>query len=258
MATKTSQCKLCDQPAKLCNSHIVPKHIYAPMKNDQGQIITLNGLGRKGVMQDGHKERLLCRNCEQMLSTLESEFAADWVQSMPEDFSHLKTGPNDVIEVSIKSFENFKRFHMSVFWRAAVSADFKIGNVDFGPHLAKIRQVVAGKERTLPGEYPIVPILSLDEAKQPVPGVVQLAQGKGRLDGKHHYYLMAYACCDWILVVTDQGKCPTRLRDYEDACFRGNVVRFVCQQFSHAKSTKLWVDMLRKIPSLRLDISPSN
>lgn len=101
-------CKLCKSQSDLQLSHIVPKGIYKWMKK--------TGTGRLRIQgkfdtpfQDGHKERLLCLECERKFNKYETIFFNDIFHPY-----HNKNVKN--IEVT----EDLIYFSVSVLWRVLV------------------------------------------------------------------------------------------------------------------------------------------
>lgn len=79
-------CHLCRRDKKLCDSHIIPKFMYAELKNQNRQIMGITGQGKRGwaPVQDGAKELLLCEDCEQHINEqYEKPFKAFWVDNSP-------------------------------------------------------------------------------------------------------------------------------------------------------------------------------
>ncbi|TGK87197.1 hypothetical protein EHQ24_03115 [Leptospira noumeaensis] len=71
---KLDNCILCLETKKLILSHIVPKWAYYWAKQeDRGRIIgNYVSLGIQKILQDGTKNYLLCRNCDQFLGNAEN------------------------------------------------------------------------------------------------------------------------------------------------------------------------------------------
>lgn len=240
----SSECKLCREHRPLCKSHIVPELAYAPLKNEKNQIYVLGRAVKK--LQTGYFERLLCSECETRLSTYETTFQQNWMDTIPSDFRHLQTKPMaDVIEVDVGDFAQFKLFHLSVFWRAAVSSGFKIhDDISLGPFERQIADMLLSGNAGLPGQFPFIGILKLDESKRPVADITQLARGSGRFE-THHYYMMSYAYCDWIFVVTLDG--PDWLTALETTCRQNGVFLMPTIPHKEAKSVQLGLQILRKL-----------
>jgi len=244
MGAPVGVCKLCGQTGPLSRSHIVPEFAYAPIKNDKNQMCAV-GETRKTV-QVGYRERMLCSVCETLLSGYETKFKRLWMDSIPPDFSHLATGPlEDVISVDVPDYDAFKLFHLSVFWRAAASTGFKIGNISFGLYEKEIATLIREGNPGAVGDFPFLAVLNLDDHGRPMPTVSQLAQGSGRFERRHHYYMMSYAFCDWTFVLARPG--PQWMVELEAHCRQARRFLLHTVPFRQSKSFKLSAEMIRLI-----------
>jgi len=68
-------CKLCHKKSKLEQSHIIPKFVYKWLKETSATGYLRFGQNLNKRVQDGFKENLLCRNCEDLLNNWETDFA---------------------------------------------------------------------------------------------------------------------------------------------------------------------------------------
>lgn len=243
MADEVNACKLCGKVGPLCRSHIVPELAYAPIKNEKNQVYLLGERVQK--VQTGYVERMLCRECEALLSDYERIFKRDWMDTIPPDFTHLQTRPlRDLISVSVTDYNAFKLFHLSVLWRAAVSSGFKVASMSLGPYADQLRTLIKNRNPGSVGDFPFFAVLNLDDQGRPVATVSQLAKGEGRYDG-HHYYMMSYAFCDWIFIVARPG--PQWMIDLEATCRAGKVFLLLTIPHTKSKSFNLWAAILRDL-----------
>src|SRR3546814_16606531 len=67
-------CALCLLPKPLQDSHIIPEFLYGVMYDDKHRynVLSLAPERRERIEQKGVREQLLCRDCEQKFSKLES------------------------------------------------------------------------------------------------------------------------------------------------------------------------------------------
>lgn len=243
MCTQEQDCKLCGQKRPLCRSHIVPKFAYAPIKNDKNQIYAVGRTVKK--VQSGYFERMLCSDCEKLISGYESRFKKLWMDTIPPDFRYFRTKPlEDAISVAMPDYDAFKLFHLSVFWRAAVSNGFRIEPMSFGRYEREIATLVKGGDPGQLGDFPLLGVLSLDKDGRPVPTVSPLARGNGRFEG-HHYYMMSYAYCDWTFVVARPG--PRWMVDLEAQCRQEKIFLLLTVPHTQSKSLILWTEIIQKL-----------
>jgi len=102
------RCKLCHKEKELQESHIIPKFVYKWMKQ------TGTGRFRQGFninkpLQDGIKEFLLCRDCEQEFSKREDWFKKNVFDSF---INRRKT--------TFYLSDNLKYFAVSLLWRVLI------------------------------------------------------------------------------------------------------------------------------------------
>ncbi len=102
------KCKLCHKEKELQESHIIPKFVYKWMKQT-GTGRFRQGLNINKPIQDGTKEFLLCRDCEQEFSKRE-----DWFK---------KNVFSSFIDKGVTTFypsDNLKYFAVSLLWRVLI------------------------------------------------------------------------------------------------------------------------------------------
>ena len=98
------------------------------------------------IKQQGIYEYLLCRECEQLLSPLET-YANDIL------FRHMDAAPHEVGRIwkfYDIDYKKFKLFEMSLLWRAGVSNHKMFSAVKLGPHEEIIRNMLLSLN---PGRY---------------------------------------------------------------------------------------------------------
>lgn len=243
MSDHNQMCRLCRNKRPLCRSHIVPELAYAPIKNEKNQIYAVGR--RVRTVQTGHFERMLCQQCESLLSGYEREFKVIWMDTIPPNFNHLRTRTfEDVISVTVPDYDTFKLFHLSVFWRAAVSDGFRIEGFSLGRYDEQLASMIRNRDPGRAGDFPFLGVLNLDRNGRPVPTVSQLARGEGRFEG-HHYYMMTYAFCDWTFVVAQPG--PSWMADLETRCRQEGVFLLLTVPHTQSKSFKLWAEIIHDL-----------
>lgn len=243
MSRCVQACRLCDEVKPLCRSHIVPELAYAPIKDEKNQIFAV---GRNvAKVQVGYRERMLCKDCEGLLSGYEGEFKNIWMDTIPPGFTHLRSGPEHGISVTVPNYDKFKLFHLSILWRAAVSQGFKVGEISLGPYERLLAKMIKERDPGQPGDFPFFGVLNLDRCSRPVPTVSPLVEGQGRFEDHRYYYMMSYAFCDWIFVVAQPG--PSWMVEMEIACRNESVFLLLAVPHAQSKSFKLSVDIIRDL-----------
>lgn len=133
-------CRLCLIPAKLCASHIVPEFLYKVLYDERHRFIELPDV-RKGVAiqpQKGHRERLLCVDCEGKINRYEKHIRRLFVDELP---SHIPNSKR-IREHPRIDYSLSKLFFLSVLWRASVSSLPIFKYVALGPHEERIRKMI--------------------------------------------------------------------------------------------------------------------
>jgi hypothetical protein len=70
-------CALCRKTSILIQSHIIPKFVYKWLKDNSATGYLRFGKNPNKRSQDGFKENMLCRNCEDIFNKWETEFATN-------------------------------------------------------------------------------------------------------------------------------------------------------------------------------------
>jgi hypothetical protein len=78
-------CRLCGRDKPLQDSHIVPAFVYKWLKETSATGFLRFGREPNRRVQDGHKRRWLCLDCEQRLSSWETQFASRFFHPINED-----------------------------------------------------------------------------------------------------------------------------------------------------------------------------
>lgn len=159
-------CRLCNKEVDLQNSHIIPNFVYRPIYAEhlaQGikhpayelfrEGMDLFGAKRK-IIQTGLNEKLLCRQCEQLLNdNYEKYFHQLWFKqkTLPEIIP-----PGFAIHLSGLDYPKFKLFHLSILFRASVSSLPEFSQVDLGPHENTIRGMLLDNNPGRESEYVIL------------------------------------------------------------------------------------------------------
>ena len=115
----TELCKLCNKKYKLEQSHIIPQFLYKWLKETSATGYLRFGRNINKRAQDGFKENLLCRNCEDLLSKWETDFANKLfyplVNKKKSSFEYGSWFLNFVVSLSWRSLIYSKRVGLSHF-----------------------------------------------------------------------------------------------------------------------------------------------
>lgn len=148
------KCKLCLRDKELVRSHIIPEFFYKNTYSNSHKISVVSTRRiRKELLnlQKGLRERLLCKDCEQLFSPWEK-----YVNEML--FIRPQKGRSNHYLIQIKGldYKTFKMFGLSLIWRASVSSSLFFREIDLGSHEETIRNKLMQVEPGGENEYPMV------------------------------------------------------------------------------------------------------
>jgi hypothetical protein len=123
----TGTCKLCEQQAVLKKSHIIPNAYFKKMKNKEGKLVSFDMELDTNVdlSQDSWYETLLCGECEGRFSVLETK----WIGRLRHVNQAFMEGAKQV-KLPEFEYDSFRRFLLSILWRASVSTQVPFRSVD--------------------------------------------------------------------------------------------------------------------------------
>lgn len=130
--TKIGICKFCGQEKELINSHIIPKSFYQLKVWDRfaGINFTSKHLDLK-CSQNGLKEPLLCKTCDNLLGELDHHASNVLFQAIPKaDFKIFSdVGKTYLLSEKDFNYDKLRRFFISLVWRASAckTSSFSIG-----------------------------------------------------------------------------------------------------------------------------------
>ena len=143
-------CRLCRQEADLCQSHIFPEFFFEPTYDESGRHVSVSShpWHRTRFMQQGPRERLLCKACESRFARYES-YAASLFRRMDDSFNESMPG----IEITDIDLTTFRLFGLSLLWRAHESSLHIFGTVNLGPYAEPLRQMLLAEDPGQAHEY---------------------------------------------------------------------------------------------------------
>ena len=218
-------CALCGQIKKLCKSHIVPKSFIREMRA-QGERMFWYDLGttrRPIPMQDGWKERLLCRTCEQRIGRWEKVVCED-LRGKGRASATRKVIPYDgpiaipstaerpafhLLETRGCNYIAWRLFLLSLLWKMDRSTLTELAAVDLGEARAEIQKMILADNPGEPMDFPCsIYILSL--SGEPVRGFMSTPH---RFEYKGYPAVeLAFAGLGWVFVIGREIACDTMRR----------------------------------------------
>lgn len=198
-------CKLCQQERKICNSHIIPESVYAPLYDDGGKMVGFRfGEGGKvtsRLLQKGFRQPLLCADCEQLLNhdyeqpnvDLWRRLAAHEKELDPRWAVFTTAAGAQAVHVKADEHSSFKLFLLSVLWRSSVSDLEEFRAVQLGPYEATIRRMLLQGDPGAQSDYPCIVFLYRE------PGVM-MPPVRRRVDGHLMYHFVLTTVQLWFFV----------------------------------------------------------
>ncbi len=192
-------CRLCLADKTLMKSHVIPELLYKPMYGAKHHVLSVHpGLDYIRELKKGLREKLLCGDCERLLSKYESYFSQCWYGEKGLADS-IPLGTDAVLKEGL-NYSLFKLFHLSIIWRASVSSLSEFSGTSLGPHEEKLRLMLLRGEPGAESEYTISGSIILRSNQREVhKGFIAIPQ-RMRILGKWHY-AAAYAGCFWMCSV---------------------------------------------------------
>lgn len=104
-------CRLCEKTAELQVSHVIPAFVFRWRKHTSLTPYMRSSMDPERRVQDGPKQHWLCRDCEQLISQWEREFATTIFHPITQNGSHR-----------ISYSDWLLKFCVSISWRALLGA----------------------------------------------------------------------------------------------------------------------------------------
>lgn len=140
------QCKLCQLEKELCDSHIIPEFFYNPLYDNKHRIKRISFDQSENIIknyeQKGLREKLLCIDCEGILSKFETYACEIWRNQMLNISNHFNY-------LNGIDYEKFKLFLISIIWRCGITTNTHF-QINLGPHQEKMRVMLLNNN---PGNF---------------------------------------------------------------------------------------------------------
>ena len=192
-------CGLCLKDKPLRKSHIIPEFMYGALYDDKHRYHVLSTRPEKASRreQKGHRERLLCGDCEQVLGRYEQYGSQVLNVGTPEFAVRYEQGG---MHISGIDYAKFRLFQLSILWRAGASSAAYFRAVDLGPrHHEILREQLALGEPGPPDRYPCL-MWGLTMEPGVIPGVMAPPSMR-RVHGQHAYQFV-FPGSMWVFFVS--------------------------------------------------------
>ncbi len=191
-------CKLRQENTELCDSHIIPEWMYKSLYDGihRYHVVSTTPEDKNIMAQKGYYEKLLCKDCEQLLSPIEKYAREVFYGGVTIDL--LADAPDRFI--FCVDYAKMKLFQLSVLWRAGVAKGKFFAQVQLGPHEDIIRQMLIAGDPGDPLQYGCYLIAIHPDPKVSMDALI-LSPEALRVED-HRCYRFVMGGCLWIYVVS--------------------------------------------------------
>ncbi len=151
---QNQNCRLCLEDKPLCRSHIISEFNYRPMYDDEHRFRILSSEPRKKTQfkRKGLRERLLCRDCESLISKWEQYvrnilYGGTGFYGRDDGAYHYVSGLD---------YGRVRLYYLSILWRMSISTLDMYKEVSLGPHEETIREMLLASDPGKPDQYGVV------------------------------------------------------------------------------------------------------
>ncbi len=198
-----AKCKLCLQKKKLVKSHIIPEFFYKPVY-EKGlhrlNVFSTNPDEKDIYLQKGIREKLLCNNCEKLLSKFE-DYTYRTINNTPEKQISLQS---DEMHISGIDYTKFKLCLLSILWRASVSQQDFFSDIKLGPHEEKIRKMILYENPKKINDYGFLTIGLLDDNNKLLNSLISQPYMAKDPDGFRCFFFM-FGGFRWIFIISSHN-----------------------------------------------------
>ena len=204
-----AECRFCGLTRKLCRSHIIPEWAYRPIYDSRSTAIRYSYPHRaRRKVQVGHREYLLCEDCEPHFERIERAFRDFWAA----DGRFPSVLDRQYLQISGIDYANTSLFLLSILWRAHFAKDQMFSAVDLGPHLDPIRALLSKADARILAKYPIYSFALRDPDDKSLAKWFVFTPIRCRTDGSWNYEVGLLGCAWKIFVSRSAPHLPERCR----------------------------------------------
>ena len=212
-------CKYCGQEKELINSHIIPKSLC--QIDEVGPMIGINSISQRfdhnPKHQNGQKEPLLCKECDNLIGKLDKYASKVFKQIIPKHQWDVVNGylmckllPEEV------DYWMLKKFLISVMWRASVSSN--------DIHLGKYEDIALKMIKDEMSDNPnfFVPLIYASQTKTPLDFTNGIFGNKTR--GKHIYVIRFPHYKIDLIPCIEHSKNPKEMEEFKKVFNKQHII----------------------------------
>ena len=197
-----SNCRLCNQPKKLVDSHIFPEFMYEPLYDDEHRfkIISMKDGDIIKEPQKGIYEKLMCDECDNKIIGSYEDHASKIIFSDNKktvDSIRTKYG----LLIYGLDYRLFKLFQISLIWRASITTRPEIYKINLGPHAEKMRIMLLNGDPGEVYEYGVILYLFPHSTKEMIDFILPPVKLQKKING-HQVYRAIFNGLVWIFYVS--------------------------------------------------------
>jgi hypothetical protein len=185
--------------------------MYEPIYDEvhrMHEISTDPTVANKLSRQKGHRERLLCGDCETQLSAYERYASLVWHGGA--DVKFQKHGRQTLM--TSLDYAKFKLFELSVLWRAGVASGDFFQAVQLGDrHASSLRAMIQTENPGKPHEYGCLTCMVISDDLEGRLVDMILTPERFRIDG-HTAYRLLFGSALWCFIVSNHSTSFARKR----------------------------------------------
>lgn len=192
-------CILCQEPKKLCDSHIIPEFAYKSMYDEKHRAVTFAPTTPENskYLQKGIRSELLCEGCEGFINdNYEKSFRAFWLDA---NALSMVEGRRAARLTGI-DYTTFKLFHLSVLFRAHHSDHANFAEVNLREHEPTIRKMLLNRSPGDHWQYPVV--CSAIEKPDGAVWNDLIGPAHAITVGGHQAFLFTFGGCQWFYFIS--------------------------------------------------------
>ena len=154
-----ARCALCLETKELVESHVISKLFWRRIYGKDRTAVELSGdlANPRSIQMKGHKEQMLCLECDQQFGKYETYVGNLWDKSFP----RVREGTEFIMEGL--DYKRFKLFLLSVLWRASVARHEFFRAVSLGPFEEIVRRMLREENPGLPDSFAVFPVIQHSE-----------------------------------------------------------------------------------------------
>lgn len=154
------RCFNCQKKAILQDSHIIPEFLYKYVYTNDHKFTKISPDNNEHIeiFQKGFREKLLCHNCEELLSKEERITAKFFIELTSGKFLAMRNAfSNDNLMVLTDyNYTSIKKCLLSILWRASISSLDLFANYNLGPYNKIIQDLIFSENNISWDSFPIM------------------------------------------------------------------------------------------------------